>query len=440
MSWKSLVILATGVVWSLMFRVMAIEVPLTIKRDPTEANGQGFSCPQSVFEIAKSPPHGEWKIPALVSPDPQYAILTFDNRPYLMVLDRQKKEDLFFTRAYLDANGDRDLTNDPPVDDSTHGEHSGHQARFRDMEVQVGAAGNCHPYWFSVLVWRYSPGLLGRLLQWTGLSTPPELYAHAEPACYYEGEFTLNDSQYHIKLKDANTNGTFSDTHQDFKGAESPLEYRLTRPDLLLLAKKGEKPVILPISDLVLLEDSLFTMKVESAATKLELTPVSEDTVPVTFGSPPDTALLKDEKRKVTLLLCRPTGNVPIPVGEYRLVQYEISRKAKDGRLWRIEGGGGGETPPLILDSGMRSASWPYGEPFNATAIPSPYQGSKGWFGNTVNLRFELQGKGKDRVSTPPEFLVDEAGAFRAPPTQPPGFKVLKADGEVVAQGVFRYG
>jgi len=241
-------------------------------------------------------------------------------------------------------------------------------------------------------------------------------------------------------LKDANTNGTFTDKGQELDRSQGPLDFRLSLPDSLELSRYGEDPIDLPVADRFLLGKALLAMKLETAGVKLELTPLSEDTIPVAFENPPDSALLKDENRALTLLLCKPAGTVPIPVGEYRLVRYEVSRTAQDGRLWRVAGASGEETPPFKLVEGQEGAAWPYGEPFNPVAVPDPPRIARGWFGGAVRLRFELQGKGKDRVSTPPECQVGESGTFRAPAAQPPGFKALQADGEVVAQGAFQYG
>jgi len=173
----------------------AIEVALAVKRGAEQAVVPRFSCPQFLHRIVEAPPPGEWRFPGLVGPDPRYVMLHFGERSHLMVLDRQKKDDPFFTRADFDANGDSDLTNDPPLNDSGDSAHSGRHAEFLDIEVQVVSSGDCHPYWFAVLVYGREPGVFTRLLEWTGLSTPPELYANAQPACYYEGEFELEDSK-----------------------------------------------------------------------------------------------------------------------------------------------------------------------------------------------------------------------------------------------------
>ena len=103
--------LAAAGALSLAAPARSLEVPLEYEREVS-----------SIFLLksAEAPP-GEWKLPELKSETPVYLLAHLPGKRRLLVLDRRTGAETFFSRLYYDANGNRDLTDDPAFDANTAG-------------------------------------------------------------------------------------------------------------------------------------------------------------------------------------------------------------------------------------------------------------------------------------------------------------------------------
>ncbi|MFC1735174.1 hypothetical protein ACFL1X_03590 [Candidatus Hydrogenedentota bacterium] len=108
-------------------------------------------------------PKGKYKLPKLTQGEQVYAMLAFADKERLLLLDRAKKSDAFFTRMHFDANGNGDLTDDAPLTGSiTNQTKTMRKAEFSKIKLNHDPGAANVPNDFNVQVSftskRKSPG------------------------------------------------------------------------------------------------------------------------------------------------------------------------------------------------------------------------------------------------------------------------------------------
>ena len=120
----------------------AIEVALEYVRGPDEEDSDSpfLHRGELILENLDAAPPGDWKLPELLSERPLYALTSLGDDQVLLVLDRADAADPFYSRIYIDANANGDLTDDPlPVEAAEEWAVPGYfQAVPLDLTLKVG--------------------------------------------------------------------------------------------------------------------------------------------------------------------------------------------------------------------------------------------------------------------------------------------------------------
>ena len=94
----------------------AIDVPLTyVKHSDGEGPGQGGGFQQLVLTTA--PPGSDYKLPAVSGPR-WFALASIGGEKRCFLFTAKKAGDPPCSRIFFDADGNRDLTDNPPIDES----------------------------------------------------------------------------------------------------------------------------------------------------------------------------------------------------------------------------------------------------------------------------------------------------------------------------------
>lgn len=364
--------------------------------------------------VSTARPPGKWRTPTLGS-DALYALLDLGSTaPRLMVLDRGDAKT--YSRLYYDANGDKVLREQP-----LEGEVTGSNVVFPALDVKVKASGKVSPYRFRVEV--------QDLRESAGRFTPEYVYVYLVSSCCYEGTGDINGKKRRIFLADANVNGTFGD-----RPAKARVMITATSQlsvDRLLMApveKKAPEGAGWILGDFLVIEDGVYRVAVSTAQKKLVLSPYTSKTGPVEMPAGLDRLSLCSIKGDTWVMVASPTVETRLPLGRWRMVDYEISRKDEKGSVWYVHARP--KPDAAIISVGRKEREIKLGEPF----VPTVETQNLG--GGNVRLTFKLFGAGLEEASV---TIADSTGARRSLPAAP-RFKIAATDGELVHQGTFKYG
>ena len=187
----------------------ALDVPLKYERY-ADSPGRGYRphARAGVRALVDRPP-GDWKLPDLVSDIPVYGLVGLVDAERLIVLDRQEKSDAFFNRVYFDANGNRDLTDDKPIDsqDSAGGGNSSF-AHFKPVDFKTTLDGKQIPYSLRISCYFWTDGNQKDV---TREVLERQCRLMVDVNCAYRGQFSLDGTTHHVWLADANGNARFDD-------------------------------------------------------------------------------------------------------------------------------------------------------------------------------------------------------------------------------------
>ncbi len=413
----------------------AFEVPLTYQRSAKESTGPSFGIGN--LKETYEPPAGDWKLPAFTSKKPAYVLAKLGDQERLFVFDQQKPEDSFYNRLYFDANGNKDLNDDPVIDGTIEKESHFTSTRFPPIDMTIPVDGKALPYSAIPSVMRFEPGFVLRWLSSAlgGGSDTPEF--GLQPNCDYTGDFDLEGKRYTVRLEDANANGRFDDRLTIENGRfRTESDGVQMRGDHFVVGGAGEAgPFVYQcLGNTLVVDASVFDVAFDFAAGKMTLTPYAGDTAPVKLPGQFETLTLYTDKPKATsIMMYRPAPAVSLPCGTYRLAQYDLMRKDDKGQTWIVNAVGTSASAELAATKGQETTA-SFGEPFSATVTSKL---SRGFFGGTsAELSFTAYGQGKERIGEPRPVTGDLSRSDLAAPT----FKAAKADGEIVAQVTFRYG
>lgn len=427
----------------LSFSASGLEVPLSF--EAFKDNADSF-MPHGYQSLNGMPEKlaGEWKLPTLVSTKPLYQIVTLGDRQYFFVVDQQKADDRFYNRLYFDANGNGDLTDERPIDTGIDEDGAFMSTKFPALDLTVTVDSKELPYRIAVDVERYSPGAIIRAIATLTGQKFEKTVIGASVECAYAGRFELAGKEYTLRLCDENANGRFDDRLTIGPDVpDSPDEFSLTGDRMYLSIGGQTESVGQYVSDFCVLGNQVFDVTMNVAEKKIVFAPHGGEAGQIRLPGPFEHVTVVTEDRKQSASFFKPEAVVPIPAGTYRLVEYSLERKDEQGDLWRLEASGRRDMAPLAATSGQETA-WALCEPLNAQVVVVDKQPRKRWFGPPeVSLEFAVQGAGGERIAS-----IDCYGKVEAPDTErgsvrrmpAPSFKVIKPDGEVVAQGKCEYG
>jgi hypothetical protein len=196
----------------------------------------------------------------------------------------------------------------------------------------------------------------------------------------------------------------------------------------------------LTLGDMLLVKDKLFKVSVSTAEGKMTLTPLTENLASLQLASDAERFSLHSEDEKHCLMAYQPEKKIKVPAGKYRIFNYQILKKDKQGDLWRLNATATTESPWVTVEGKGKSVV-EFGEPYVPVVEVRVRENT-----TRASIGFDVEGKAKefvtdlshvsgDRTQIP---LSEEENLGHRP--KEPTYKVVKTDGEVVTQGSFEYG
>jgi hypothetical protein len=386
-------------------------------------------------------PSGDWELPDFACARPVFGLLELGDGARLLALDRKQPDDAFYGVLYFDVNGNGDLTEEEPLE-GAHQSPDGrtHMVDFPVISTTVDLTGHALPYSLRILAMGLTPGDSASPQR----SPVDGLQVFANVNCAYTGRFELDGETYSIVLSDRNGNGRFDDSVSLGDRDIAPVEGLLVPDaDELYLApsiRPGGSDGML-LADFLVVGGRLFEVVPDLAANKLVLTPTDEPLVPVPLSMKVERLHLYGGTGGRSVAMFRPEEEVTLPAGTYRVLNYQALREDEDGGTWRALAFATTETPALEVGTGARR-TLTFGEPYVPTVFVSARSRERVKDG-VQQIPIELR-----IVGAANEVVLDVrriSGGTKWP--DPTGsrpkeaeYRIVKADGERVAQGKFEYG
>ncbi|MFH0946968.1 MAG: hypothetical protein V2A76_17390 [Planctomycetota bacterium] len=420
----------------------ALEVPLEYVRYPDEEDVDGpfVVYGEAHLEGSGTLPAGDWKLPELKSEQPLYLLAALGDGEVLLVLDRERADDPFFSRLLCDANANRDLTDDPAV---AVGGGLPLPGLFETapIDLRLSAAGGTMPYSFRFVAWSeemLEGGELGDDVK------PEELTFLLKSNCCYLGRFEEGQQTYRILLGDANANGRFDDTASFLRLTEENAHHALKlEGDRFFLTSDeeiGEHDATV-LGSRVTLGGRVFDLAVDAVSSKLTLTPNTGALATLQLPVELERLTLETQESGEFVMLYRPGREAKVPPGSYRVAGYQLYRQDDQGDLWCLWGSATRQTAFVEVDP-AQVTTLEFGEPFlSVGAVPEKtYQASKPL--ERVPVEFHIEGVARelvtelkhvsgDRTRTP----LDETRSRPLEPTY-----IILMGSQIVARGAFEYG
>ncbi len=423
--------------WMAAAQAFALTVPLKYTTDDEEDD---YFISFTRLEWKSELPAGEWKLPETVGEEPLYAWVRLGEQERLLLLDRMNEDDVFYSRLRFDANGDRDLTNDPKVIgkleiiDRLESDEKAYPVFLTGpIDTHITVGGKEMPYRFKVSaycrplkVWNSRPETREQLLK-----------SHAQRVSCYTARAELDGQRYQFSLADSDGNGIPGDPCTEIGwmnlGGDDMLA--MLQGDRIFINQGGSfsRNMSMPLGRWLVLGEKLYEVTVDIPGKKLTLEPV-EATAALVVPSTIKRLLLFNVAQSEAVTVYQPTGRVPLPPGSYHMIHYSIAQNDAQGDKWTVVAVGSDKSPRLALGEGSE-AEWTFGEPYEPIVL-ARMNGSDASFG------FQLIGRGREQIMD----LAHEGGNTRIAldPSgrrpKAPTWQVVRADGERVASGSFEYG
>lgn len=420
---------------------LAIEVPLTYVRHE-EAKDRSFQ-PSGYAGLAmkRDLPEGDWRLPDLNGASPLYTLVPVAGGLRLLVLSRQRADDIFYNRIHFDSNANGDLTDDPVVDGKVdvNRQHDYCSATFPPIDTLVKQGDRETPFSFtpSITMSRFSS--LGNMKseEWQH-----RFWLMLRANCHYECRFTFDGHAYRAALSDANCDGRF-DRKLTYRkpAAESPGHMMMDeRSDLFFLSTGND---LSPhewhhLGDLLALDGKLLEVGVDIAGGIMTLDEVTEGLAPLKLSARAEQLTILDRDAGHCVMARQPVDEIQVPVGSYRIVAHRMLRKDEWGDRWIVRGAGDAKSSFVPVKPGTEAVLM-FGEPLTGTVTGSQRRGS------TVHrLSFKLTGAGGESISEVAHISGSRTetplSSSRRNYPKEPSYQIAKPDGEIVARGTFEYG
>lgn len=420
-----------------------LDVPLKYEKAPS--NPKVFS-PSGHGYCSLSPikPPGDWKIPPLRSKEPLYGLVKLGDSDHLLIMDSLNADDDKYSRMLIDCNGNGDLNDDPPIDGKIQERNNPGNNYYYieypsvDMKIKIDGAlvSYCITPYFAAKLKRDDDSL-------------GEPYGFSFSVyCTYTGTFKIDKSQYSIRLVDVNGNGRFNDPPKFMNNPNFTKHYGITPRGDVIFISNGNKVDYFDnqyLGDLLFIKDKLYDVKVDLAGGKMILTEVKKGLSKLKLPVTPEYFSIYTVDGGHFLTAYQPSGNiVNVPVGNYKLMGYQILRKDEQGDLWCIDAVSTAESQAFSV-SAQGMATLNFGEPFTPSVF-LPYGFNTQSNLNNIPLIFNIEGKGKEviinmnrRQGAATKIPLSKKRGYENRP-QEPTYTIIKPDGEIISQGAFEYG
>jgi hypothetical protein len=298
--------------------------------------------PPSVFTagqamVASDAPLQEVKLPRLRSKKPLFLTAKLGNGAdptFTFVLDETEPGG-GYDLLYADCNHNRDLRDDPPSRLTRWRWQKG----FKPLPLLIEVDGNRTLYHAAVAVQEGGRSSEYRLQSWA----------------YYSGEARFGEKSYPVALVDANGNGLFNDPFRGFEGAQAG--------DLLLMDTDGTgnfeptpefiSPKMRYCARRLQVDGRYYDLNIRPDGSALTVAPTTARL-----------ATLQSDYSQFSLILASADGwlavksdkgTAQVPVGDYRLVGWQIEQRDREGNTWVTQGNryqGADEAPafPVLGD------------------------------------------------------------------------------------------
>lgn len=423
-----------------------IEIPLFYDRQPDKNAAYGFGG-YAYRQLEADPPTDGWVLPDFVDDKPLFAVVEIGDSEFLAALDRKSTNDLFYNRLFFDRNGNRDLTDDPPLDGKTqsYGRENYFDCSFSSIDLDVEWDEHRLPYCIGLRVNGSMPAKNedddDRLARY-GRRYPNLLVS---PRCAYLGEFALDGVGYRIALCDSEANGSFDESASIPEGMRFGDGSLYARGDALYVTT-GDRVVS---SDHSLLGDflgiggRLFKARVDIPNGRIVLQPRTRQIGTLEFPAPMRSLTMLSTSGKESLVLVRAGTQAPVPADRWRLLQYELLKKDEWGDEWML-GARGTEDMRAVAVPENGSAPLPVGEPLAASISVSDRMTSTSGTNRMVRMSFNVLGQAGEKIADISRFSGTNTQHKLAPRSsnRPEGaaYRIIKPDGELVSSGSFEYG
>ncbi|MBI3987855.1 MAG: hypothetical protein HY343_13100 [Lentisphaerae bacterium] len=380
-------------------------------------------------------PAGEWKLPDLQDRKPLFGFITLGSARHLILVDRVPETNTvfadvlsgftdageatasFFTRLYVDVNGNGSLLDDPPIPTSSRQQEGIPAAFFSPISVPLPLGGADIPYRLALTIAARTPAdaklpteeLLKRIS--TKLVSLTRL----------EGSATLDGKACRLTLSDSDLNGDFGDTRRDMLSlAMNSAGFSVLFPDILGIGPATYSVEWKPDRGVLLLTP---------------LAPPSVSTLALPAGS--EQLQLDGSAPAFRVALIQPAAKLLLPPSTYTLAGYTILRDSTNGNAWILQA----NAPPAhdsggtVLPAGGE-ASLPFGPPLQSTPIVR---------GTGQNLRFGVRttgcgGETVSRVALLPRSRRKLSADLQYAASVAPFFRIVDKDDQTVARGKFEFG
>ena len=449
----------------------AIDIPLAYdtysERDMSEDEPIFQPYGNAHYETLAEAPEGDWTLPDFEGERPAFALATFGDKKYLIVLDQEEGED-FFSKIYFDANANGDLTDEEAVEYTldVHNDGQYFNIRTERMDLELTVGGTTLPYRVMLRVnyWDnefFQPDEGGKgVTSWLGrLFGGKEkakkqalkvdfanLRVYASVACCYRGDFEHGGKKYQLALADGNGSGRFSDT----------MELREQNPGSTDLYPKGDRLYLsskedlgyydgVPLSQHLQLGDALFQLAVDIPSKKMTLTPITEGLGTLDLADKPEIIAVYTKDAEACVAAHQPGKTMLVPPGSYRLLNYQLQRKDEQGDLWRVVARATLNCPFVDVAAGG-SAKLSFGEPYEPLVELPVWARQNLQHGNSdAHIAFNVYGAARERVTDLSNISPKQKTAIPMSEKNPerpkePKYRIVDKAGEVVASGKFEYG
>ncbi|UCF37781.1 MAG: hypothetical protein JSU96_02630, partial [Acidobacteriota bacterium] len=277
-------------------QALTLQVPLEYQRH-SYVQDQFYPFGSTHFRPHLESPEGDWELPDFVSARPVFGILSLGDSEFLYILDRSGADDTFYSRIFFDINGNRDLTDDPVLQGEVRRAGEGfYPVEFPEsVDVRYRLDGEWLPYSLQFMMSCRSLDLSGEeKLVATDLPRYVNLYIRSN--CSYKASFELKGKTYRLLIGDGNCNGRFTETvtvRDDLITSTTERMPLFLQGDRLYFASgddlsSDDESVLV---DSLLIEETLFDLRIDTAGKRLFLDPVAEDLVPLELSQPPEMLL-----------------------------------------------------------------------------------------------------------------------------------------------------
>ncbi|MEN6625061.1 MAG: hypothetical protein ABFD69_02415 [Candidatus Sumerlaeia bacterium] len=388
----------------------------------------------SVLKLSTTPPAG-YKLPDATGKLPLYGTIRLGDSEHLLMLDRNGRYERFYTRLRVDANGNRDLTDDPPVQAGSSVPGAPMlTAKSFELKTKHGAAERLCQVSFDL----YCADWDGfRAADFAG-DPNKALTATIRALCCYKGEFELDGAHYEISLVDSGINGRL-----DHSATQSTTSGDTA--DTLFIKSGGEfgRDDGQPLGKYLVLGDKLFEVKVDSAAETLSLEPARGDAV-AKLPRSVCRAAFDRPGGDLSVAMFRPAAQVSLPAGEWKMISYQLERADDRGVRWVLTAREGEKPVSFRLDA-TSATTCVFGEPFSSEPTVQTNTVST-WL--TEHLVAVMRIKVKDCAGANMVGLdqIDDRAAGMPASLQNvrklknPTWQAFTADGKKVAAGSYEYG